>query len=46
MHLPNLLKSRAILRIEATNRDRSEQAQLAIRTFELCKALESKMACG
>jgi hypothetical protein len=30
------------LRIEATNRDRSEQAELAIRTFELSQALENK----
>jgi site-specific DNA recombinase len=30
------------LKIEATNRDRSEQAELAIRTFELSQALESK----
>jgi site-specific DNA recombinase len=30
------------LKIEATNRDRSEQAELAIRTFELSQALEEK----
>lgn len=30
------------LRIEAVSRDRSEQAELAIRTFELSQALESK----
>jgi hypothetical protein len=29
------------LRVEATNRDRSEHAELAIRTFELSQALES-----